>query len=727
MRELKNGKHFASISSGFSEAFVTGKFCDVKVVCLDSTLWAHRLVLSTVSPFLKALLEDFERRGEDVITIFLPDIKGYHMKLVLDYIYSGAMYLCGAHMQYVIQVMEVLQLHCGVSVNKMVLNQNASTDTDTDKWIEVEHSTVKIKSNPDIPKKACKEQKTPDTKHHKSKSDPGIVKKAFTASKRPASRIHKDADTSIEIIEDQPDSEASSRQACESDKEVNSLAVDTDSVNNETETVASEAEDQETTTTSQKESDPEEDTEPAVFDVEEVNDDDDDDDDYDDNDNDNDAKAVDDVNNEKEEEPKHGTATTNAEKSDDEMVVVEIDEAFAVDSVTSSENGKKHKCALCGRFFRFYENLRVHLTGHLGVKVSLSRCHSCKRNFKNQNELDLHMKSHSYARHLGKYRLVKSREETARREAKIITTLGAKDKKILRKYTKGRGNAGIKTRITKSQDQTGSEVEAVAEGAAPPVIEDDVQQTGEGERVPPGPVSCTMCPKQFRTHFNYLTHVQFKHKHLAEHIKDQKQSLRVKLTKCALPKSPAPASSPLSHSQDSPSTPSARRLSANYSSPGHSSSQEGNSTPNPYSRQYSTPSRRRRDTNTTTSESDISPPAPKRRKVSETPPASSVKLKLGVVRKAAPSPRANSLKCPDCDRVFVAKTIFDRHLYTAKHGVYSMYSSDSGPGSPHPTSSYQPKPKGGVDCHLCGQKFIRVKDLAKHREKVCTAYMNLGN
>ena len=27
----------------------------------------------------------------------------------------------------------------------------------------------------------------------------------------------------------------------------------------------------------------------------------------------------------------------------DEMVVVEIDEAFAVDSVTSSENGKKHK------------------------------------------------------------------------------------------------------------------------------------------------------------------------------------------------------------------------------------------------------------------------------------------------------------------------------------------------------------------------------------------------
>jgi hypothetical protein len=31
--------------------------------------------LGTVSPFLKSLLTDFERRGDDVITIFLPHIK----------------------------------------------------------------------------------------------------------------------------------------------------------------------------------------------------------------------------------------------------------------------------------------------------------------------------------------------------------------------------------------------------------------------------------------------------------------------------------------------------------------------------------------------------------------------------------------------------------------------------------------------------------------------------
>lgn len=107
-------------------------------------LWAHRLVLASVSPFLRTLLVDFERRGDDVITIYLPLIKGYHMKLVLDYIYGGAMYLCGAHMQYVIQVMEVLQLKCGVSVNKMVKAGEGSMDPEK-QWIEIEHSTMHLK------------------------------------------------------------------------------------------------------------------------------------------------------------------------------------------------------------------------------------------------------------------------------------------------------------------------------------------------------------------------------------------------------------------------------------------------------------------------------------------------------------------------------------------------------------------------------------------------------
>ena len=41
----------------------------------DTNLWAHQLVLCSVSPFLRSLLIDFERRGDDVITIFLPFVE----------------------------------------------------------------------------------------------------------------------------------------------------------------------------------------------------------------------------------------------------------------------------------------------------------------------------------------------------------------------------------------------------------------------------------------------------------------------------------------------------------------------------------------------------------------------------------------------------------------------------------------------------------------------------
>ena len=33
MKMIKNEAHFTSVLHDFSEAFVTGKFCDVKVVC----------------------------------------------------------------------------------------------------------------------------------------------------------------------------------------------------------------------------------------------------------------------------------------------------------------------------------------------------------------------------------------------------------------------------------------------------------------------------------------------------------------------------------------------------------------------------------------------------------------------------------------------------------------------------------------------------------------------
>jgi len=34
VEKLHNDKHFASVVSVFPEAFVSGKFCDVKIVCM---------------------------------------------------------------------------------------------------------------------------------------------------------------------------------------------------------------------------------------------------------------------------------------------------------------------------------------------------------------------------------------------------------------------------------------------------------------------------------------------------------------------------------------------------------------------------------------------------------------------------------------------------------------------------------------------------------------------
>ena len=44
----------------------------------------------------------------------------------------------------IVQVMEVLQLKCGVSVNKMVKASEESQDP-AKQWIEIEHSTMHIK------------------------------------------------------------------------------------------------------------------------------------------------------------------------------------------------------------------------------------------------------------------------------------------------------------------------------------------------------------------------------------------------------------------------------------------------------------------------------------------------------------------------------------------------------------------------------------------------------
>ena len=103
-----------------------------------------------------------------------------------------------------------------------------------------------------------------------------------------------------------------------------------------------------------------------------------------------------------------------------------------------------------------------------------------------------------------------------------------------------------------------------------------------------------------------------------------------------------------------------------------------------------------------------------------------------------------SLTCPTCDKVFVAKSILERHLKKSKHGMFLEDKDVTAPPPivsqaldkamaegrqlPHLNTVTQPKIEVGgrevnkYECHLCNQVFLRVKDLAKHRERMmCSA------
>ena len=102
---MRNIKHGQDLAASLSELRTTGQFADVKLVCADGSIWSHRPLLAAVSPVLHKLL--LNSVNDDIVTLILPQLRRTHLKLVLDYVYSGSMYLRATQMQYVIGVIEV--------------------------------------------------------------------------------------------------------------------------------------------------------------------------------------------------------------------------------------------------------------------------------------------------------------------------------------------------------------------------------------------------------------------------------------------------------------------------------------------------------------------------------------------------------------------------------------------------------------------------------------------
>ena len=353
------------------------------------------------------------------------------------------------------------------------------------------------------------------------------------------------------------------------------------------------------------------------------------------------------------------------------------------------------RCALCGRTFAHYDNLQVHLTGHLGVKVNLNRCSACQRNFKNRNELELHERSHRFARMLGKYKVNKSKQINVALKKKIISTVGSKDKKIVRKYVTKRAPV-VLTRV----------VERVARAPARH-----------------GALTCALCDKSFGVRSIYVRHVKKVHADLASTLLQSLPSVKVR--KCpphpiTLPHHHTHPSTPLLNGSAKPKrTPiSPKKFKDSFEKYENPTVATPNRFPPSYDRSLSSPA------TTSLAKAKTKAAAPKTPRTPKTPK----------VPKSADY--YSSLECPDCSKVFVAKSIFERHLQSAKHGHFGGLASPASEGYPQwPSAPLTPQPSpvlspgapsgGGsprIECHLCGQSFVRVKDLAKHREKVCSAY-----
>ncbi|TRY67209.1 hypothetical protein TCAL_02910 [Tigriopus californicus] len=86
----------------------TEKYTDVRVECSDGVLHAHRLVLGSASPFLRALFLDHPP-GLDV-HLMIPTMRKAVVATLLEFLYTGKMVLARSHTHDLQQLVHILQI-----------------------------------------------------------------------------------------------------------------------------------------------------------------------------------------------------------------------------------------------------------------------------------------------------------------------------------------------------------------------------------------------------------------------------------------------------------------------------------------------------------------------------------------------------------------------------------------------------------------------------------------
>ncbi|KAK2716584.1 zinc finger and BTB domain-containing protein 18-like [Artemia franciscana] len=83
-------RHDEALTRMAATCWAKSQYTDVALFCEDGVLYAHRIVLASMSPLLAALLADAQAND---VTVLLPEVTYEDMKLLLQFIYQGEVIL----------------------------------------------------------------------------------------------------------------------------------------------------------------------------------------------------------------------------------------------------------------------------------------------------------------------------------------------------------------------------------------------------------------------------------------------------------------------------------------------------------------------------------------------------------------------------------------------------------------------------------------------------------
>ena len=360
---------------------------------------------------------------------------------------------------------------------------------------------------------------------------------------------------------------------------------------------------------------------------------------------------------------------------------VEVIEESDSDNEHDPREEQRNECLMCGKAFKHADNLQVHIQSHLGSGDRLNQCAKCRKIFPRKKTLELHEKSsHVYKlepktggkhRFLTERRLVKKslRLLTMKKGPKGVPRMLVLRREELKREKMAERRKAEALRLQREQERLKREKEEETLKLASMKLTMKVKMPSPEEMKPHlKETTCAFCLKDFSSVRSLERHAERFH--------------------------PKPSPPP----------------------------------PPPPPRAAPRPSRRTSSTSSTSSSSS------KRRRSSTSDAPQTPK-------KSKSEQQHDDLTCPTCDKTFPAKSIFERHLKTSKHGSYAEEVKTAAAGDdfyyyqppklkdlPHMNKVLQPTMEVGgrevnkYECHLCSKVFLRVKDLAKHREKTCSAW-----